>query len=210
VKKAPRPEGQARGKSRAVGLGGQKYEARDFHHVAVTSGLPPIDINAEPGRFRCERKVIRRRRTNEAGQGADAGQAQSQSVSGQPAYEGTKGPPNKLVTGVFRRREDMAKTTSSKTNRVVNSRGSRRPDGRASGGALCEDLPEALPADQNGDYQAMLEQGLRLNRAFIAISDPRVREAIVNLVVEAVKIDSGNAFRLLIERRPKTGLRKPS
>ena len=116
-----------------------------------------------------------------------AAQAQSQSVSGQPAYEGTKGPPNKLVTGVFRCREDMAKTTSSKTNRVVNPRGSRWPDGPASSGALCEDLTEALPADQNGGYQAMLEQGLRLNRAFVAISDPRVREAIINLVVEAAK-----------------------
>jgi hypothetical protein len=104
----------------------------------------------------------------------------------------------------------MAKTTSRKTNRVVNSRGSRWPDGRASSGALREDLPEALPADQNGDYQAMLEQGLRLNRAFIAISDPRVREAIVNLVAEAVKIESGKEFRLLIERRPKAGLRKPT
>jgi hypothetical protein len=90
----------------------------------------------------------------------------------------------------------MAKTTSRKTNRVVNSRGSRWPDGRASSGALREDLPE--------------EQGLRLNRAFIAISDPRVREAIVNLVAEAVKIESGKEFRLLIERRPKAGLRKPT
>jgi hypothetical protein len=104
----------------------------------------------------------------------------------------------------------MAKTTSSKTNRVVNPRGSRWPDGPASSGALCEDLTEALPADQNGGYQAMLEQGLRLNRAFVAISDPRVREAIINLVVEAAKIQSVEEFRLLIERHLETGLRNPT
>ena len=104
----------------------------------------------------------------------------------------------------------MAKTTSSKTNRLVNPRGSRWPDGPTSSGDLCEDLPGAPPADQNGGYQATLEQGLRLNRAFVAISDPRVREAIINLVVEAAKIESGEEFRLLTERRPKAGPRKPS
>jgi hypothetical protein len=104
----------------------------------------------------------------------------------------------------------MAKTTSSKTNRLVNARGSRWPDGPTSNGDLCEDLPEALPADQNGGYQATLEQGLRLNRAFVAISDPRVREAIINLVVEAAKIQSVEEFRLLIERHLETGLRNPT
>jgi hypothetical protein len=111
------------------------------------------------------------------------------------------------MTGVFCQREDMAKKIASKTNRVDGHRGPRWLE--ASGGATRGDLPEALPPDQNGGYQAMLEQGLRLNRAFIAISDPRVREAIVNLVVETVRVESGKEFRLRTERRPKTALRKP-
>ena len=39
--------------------------------------------------------------------------------------------------------------------------------------------------------QALLDQGLRLNRAFIKIKDPLVREAIVDLAVEAVRKESG-------------------
>jgi hypothetical protein len=108
------------------------------------------------------------------------------------------------MTGVFCQWEDMAKKIASKTNRVDGHRGPRWLEGHTSG-CTRGDLPEALPADRNGGYQAMLEQGLRLNRAFIAISDPRVREAIVNLVVEAAKIESGEEFRLLIERHLKTG-----
>ena len=114
------------------------------------------------------------------------------------------------MTGVFCQRESMAKTMASKINCVDNPRRSRWPDGRGSGGAAWEDLPEAAPVERNGGYQAMLEQGLRLNRAFIAIRDPRVREAIVNLVIEVVKIESGKEVHLLTERRPKTGLRKPT
>jgi hypothetical protein len=111
------------------------------------------------------------------------------------------------VAKVFRWREDMAKTTSSKTNRVIDPRGSRWPDGPPSSGALCEELPGAPLVKRNRGYQAKLEQGLRLNRAFIAISDHRVRETIVNLVVEAAKIENRKEFRLLIERHLKTGLR---
>jgi hypothetical protein len=113
------------------------------------------------------------------------------------------------MTGVFCQREDMAKKIANKTKTVDGHRGSRWLEGHTSGGATRGNLPEGLPPDQNGGYQAMLEQGLRLNRAFIAISDPRVREAIVNLVVEAGELGSGAEFRLLTERRTRTALRKP-
>ena len=55
--------------------------------------------------------------------------------------------------------------------------------------------PRALHLGRSGDYQAMLDQGLRLNRAFISIKDPLVREAIVNLAVEAAKNEGGLAIR---------------
>ena len=73
------------------------------------------------------------------------------------------------------------------------ARGFPGPDERMSGGAS-EDLPEALHVEQTGADQALLDQGLRLNRAFIKIKDPLVREAIVNLAVEAVKKESGEEF----------------
>jgi hypothetical protein len=46
---------------------------------------------------------------------------------------------------------------------------------------------DAAKAGNDDGYQAMVEQGLRLNQAFIRIKDPFVREAIVHLVVEAAK-----------------------
>jgi hypothetical protein len=76
-------------------------------------------------------------------------------------------------------------------------------------GAASDDLP-----DRTADYQELLDQGLRLNRAFISINDPLVREAIVNLVVEAAKNENGEEVpppdRMLPQDRPaKTGLLAP-
>src|SRR5271154_2903520 len=112
------------------------------------------------------------------------------------------------MTGVFCQRKDMAKNMAGKANRVDSPRGSRWPGERMSGGAAWEDLPEALPVERYAGHQAMLEQGLRLNRAFIAIKDPRVREAIVNLVVETAKNASGEGLRLATQRHPRTGSRR--
>jgi hypothetical protein len=64
----------------------------------------------------------------------------------------------------------------------------------------------ALHAGRSDDYPAMVDQGLRLNRAFIRINDPLVREAIVNLAVEAAKNEGGvdirPADRMLLRDRP--------
>jgi hypothetical protein len=73
---------------------------------------------------------------------------------------------------------------ATKINCLDRPSGSRLPDRRMSGAAW-QGLPEALSTDRYAGYEAALEQGLRLNRAFIAISDPRVRQAIINLVIEA-------------------------
>jgi len=90
----------------------------------------------------------------------------------------------------------MAKNMATKINCLDRPPASRRPDGRMSGGAAREDLTEALSVERYVDYQAMLEQGLRLNRAFIAINDPRVRETIVNLVVEAANNEATDETRV--------------
>jgi hypothetical protein len=102
--------------------------------------------------------------------------------------DGTKGPPNNLSTAVFGRRKSIM---ARKINRVDNCYGSGRPDQRTSGG----ELPEAPNAERTADDQVMLDQGLRLNRAFISISDSLVREAIVNLVVEAAMSPPSDALR---------------
>jgi hypothetical protein len=75
---------------------------------------------------------------------------------------------------------------TSKIYRVDNAGGSQWPGQRVTDGAAWGKLP-----DPTADYQAMLDQGLRLNRAFVSINDSLVREAIVNLVVEAAKNESG-------------------
>ncbi len=82
---------------------------------------------------------------------------------------------------------------ASRINRIDNARGFTGPDEPMSGGAS-EDLPEAPHVERTGADKALLDQGLRLNRAFIKIKDPLVREAIVNLAVEAVKKESGEEF----------------
>ena len=65
---------------------------------------------------------------------------------------------------------------------------------------------ENLPA-RTADHQALLDQGLRLNRAFIRIKDPLIREAIVNLVADAARTQSGDAVFRAAGRSPKTGAR---
>lgn len=92
-------------------------------------------------------------------------------------------------------------------NSIEHPRGSRRAGGRAPDAAIAEDLPEATDVERTADHQALRDQGLRLNRAFIQIKDPLVREAIVDLVVDAARNQSGEAFFLATERRPKTGTR---
>jgi hypothetical protein len=74
---------------------------------------------------------------------------------------------------------------ASMSNRFEEPRGSRWPDERMSGYGELEDLPKALDAERTGDSETLVDQGLRLNRAFMSINDPLVREAIINLAVEA-------------------------
>lgn len=76
-----------------------------------------------------------------------------------------------------------------------NPHGSGLPDKRKSSGAAREESPEATNAERTADDQVMLDQGLRLNRAFISINDRLVREAIVNLVVEAAMSPPADALR---------------
>ena len=68
----------------------------------------------------------------------------------------------------------------SKVNCIEGDHSARRPGLERDGSRDAADAGD-------GGYQAMVEQGLRLNRAFIRIKDPFVREAIVSLVVEAAK-----------------------
>jgi hypothetical protein len=85
----------------------------------------------------------------------------------------------------------------------------RRPQWRdegMSGGAASEDLPEAPDVERTANDQALLDQGLRLNRAFISIDDPLVREAIINLVVEAARNESGETVFLSTAPPGKTDL----
>jgi hypothetical protein len=94
---------------------------------------------------------------------------------------------------------------ATKMNRIDHPPGFRRAGGRAPGAAMAEDLPEATDVERTADHQALRDQGLRLNRAFVQIKDPLVREAIVNLVVDAARNQSGEAYFLATDRRPKTG-----
>ncbi len=91
---------------------------------------------------------------------------------------------------------------ASKISRIDGRGGSRWTGERVSGRVAWEDLPEALHVDRTRAYQAMLDQGLRLNRAFASISDPVVREAIVNLVVEAAEIESARRSSPKSAERP--------
>src|SRR5271166_1789831 len=96
---------------------------------------------------------------------------------------------------------------TGKGNGIDNPHGAGSPEEKTAGGAAREYSPEAPQVGGFGGYQAMLDQGLRLNRAFISISDPLVRKAIVNLVVEAAKNQSGEEIapfdRMLLQDRPE-------
>jgi hypothetical protein len=71
--------------------------------------------------------------------------------------------------------------------------------------------PDVGPRD---DYPAMLDQGLRLNRAFVKISNPLIREAIVNLVSEAAKNENGAEIppfdQIQLQDRPAKSELSPS
>jgi hypothetical protein len=72
--------------------------------------------------------------------------------------------------------------------------------------AAWENLPEALNVAQTA-HRVLLDQGLRLNRAFTRIKDPLIREAIVKFVADAARTQSGDAVFRAAGRNPKTGAR---
>jgi hypothetical protein len=121
---------------------------------------------------------------------------------------GTKRAPNKLSGEVFGRWDSPANNMSSKINRIHDSRGAPLTDQPMSGGSETES-PEAAAVERTGGYRATIEEGLRLNRAFINIKNPVVRAAIVNLVFEAVKYEGGEGLSLPIRWRPKAGPPRP-
>ena len=88
---------------------------------------------------------------------------------------------------------------SGKVYRIDDPRGAGEAEDPVSSGAAWEDSPDAPPAGRSDDHQALLDQGLRLNRAFIKINDPRVREAIIALVAEAAMLRPSDALRLVSE-----------
>ncbi len=55
-----------------------------------------------------------------------------------------------------------------------------------------EKLAGKLPFERTAGYQTMIDQGLRLHRAFRNISNSAVREAIITLVVELGKSENLN------------------
>jgi hypothetical protein len=65
----------------------------------------------------------------------------------------------------------------------------RLPAKPASGG---EKPAEKLPFEATVGYRTMIDQGLRLHRAFRSIGDAAVREAIVTFVVELTKRENVN------------------
>jgi hypothetical protein len=54
---------------------------------------------------------------------------------------------------------------------------------------------EGLLCEGSAEYRAMLEEGLRLNRAFFNIRSASIREAIINLIVETANNESGDGHR---------------
>jgi hypothetical protein len=119
------------------------------------------------------------------------------------ADDGTKGARIKLSIEVFELREAAADRMAGMMNCIDNSRGGRRRDER-SAGAAWQESPAAEPVERMDGYQALLDEGLRLNRAFASIKDPFVREAIVNLVVATAKSEGRVELRLPDDSRTKT------
>jgi hypothetical protein len=103
-----------------------------------------------------------------------------------------------LTSAVFGPREshDMAR----KIYRTQRPGGSPRAGPGVSGAKGLDDLPEATGVEQTAKHQALLDEGLRLNRAFIQIKDPLIRKAIVDLVADAAGTQSCDAVFLAAER----------
>jgi len=81
------------------------------------------------------------------------------------------------------------------------------PGERASAEAAWANTPDTLNVAETADHQALQDQGLRLNRAFIQIKDPLVREALVTLAVDAARTQNGDAIFRASGRGPKTRAR---
>jgi hypothetical protein len=212
AKKGPASGGPGAGQV-ACGLPRRsKLEARDFRYVAsrrasrqstkmrsyfvsvAERGYPAGTINM---------RVQVEKLANAIGPGFDL--ERNQRSPRLATDDGTKGAPNNLSTAVFRRRKSTVSVMARTINRVDNPHRSGRPDKRKPGGAAREESPEAPKAERSADDQVMLDQGLRLNRAFISINDSLVREAIVNLVVEAAMSPPSDALRRV---RSSTSLRE--
>jgi len=213
AKKGPASGGPGAGQV-ACGLPRRsKLEARDFPYVASrrasrqSTKMRSYFVSlAEPG-------VIRRREQSTCPSKSRNWQVRlvqgstSSVIKRSPrlATDRNPGPPNNLSTAVFGRRKSTVNVMARKINRVDNPHRSGGPDKRNSGAAAREELPEAPKAERTADDQVMLDQGLRLNRAFISINDSLVREAIVNLVVEAAMSPPSDALRRV---RSSTSLRE--
>jgi hypothetical protein len=63
----------------------------------------------------------------------------------------------------------------------------RLRDKRPSSGVLSEKLAEKPPVERPASYQNMIDQGLRLHKAFRNISNAALREAVVTLVIELAR-----------------------
>jgi hypothetical protein len=212
--KRPRVRRARRGASRVRFASAVKTRGSRLPLRCLASSLAPIDKNAELLRVPCGARgyppggtinmpVQVEKLASAIGPGFDLERNQAES----PPRDGRRnpGPPNNLSTAVFGRRKSTVNVMARKINRVDNPHRSGRPDKRKSGAAAREELPEAPNAERTADDQVMLDQGLRLNRAFISINDSLVREAIVNLVVEAAMSPPSDALRRV---RSSTSLRE--
>ena len=54
---------------------------------------------------------------------------------------------------------------------------------------------ERQRCEGSAEYRAMLDEGLRLNRAFFNIRSASIREAIINLIVETANNESADGHR---------------
>jgi hypothetical protein len=48
------------------------------------------------------------------------------------------------------------------------------------------------PCEGSAEYRAMLDEGLRLNRAFFNIRSASIREAIINLIIETANNENAD------------------
>lgn len=77
----------------------------------------------------------------------------------------------------------------------------RSRGGRPSSGVPGEKPASEPPPEATSSYQNMVDQGLRLHRAFCGISNAALREAIITLVVEMAKGETGDWIRSAVENR---------